>query len=354
MWASWSDEAIFIQRSSPDGLLAPQRIARRMLAGHRYFLRLFRLSDGTLWLRGGAGEGTAIDAADAAGVFHPLEGWPEELATLPPYCVVPMADGTVAGLPSGESRLLLWRPGVARPVLREFPEGFLARDVARDPRGRLWVAGSTRGAERSSLERRAALATSQDNGLSWQTDEVARGTLRATWHRFITGADVEYRTVDALGKYLVVTSELGDINAPSTHVFVRDGEGKWGRDILRHDVFRAAMTFDDGHLEILSHHGRSIPIVGGHRWRSSTLIPRIRNALRDVNPFLDADARFEVLSADASPEGKALLVVSVRSLRERLARVGEALVVLGPDRDEAFFFQSEPGPEVVTARFASG
>lgn len=351
VWAAWSEDALWVQGRDPEGRGTPERLSRRMLAEHRYFLRLYRSWDRRLWLRSGHGQETVLEVA-AGGGFQPLPGWPGELAALPPYRVVPLPDGTVAGLPEDVSRLLLWRPG-APPVSRALPDGFLARAVTRERHGRLWVAGSVPTARSASASRRHALAMSADEGRSWLVSEASHGQLLVSWFSYFLGAETEYRTVDAVGDQLVVTSEAGDVEHSSTLVFIRGGEHeRWRGRVLRDDVFRAALGFEDGHVEVVSHSGRMLRLEQGHRWRPSDLTPRIRQALRGVEPALPSDARFEILSADASPPGeRRLLVVSVRAPQRGMARVGEAVIVLAADGDETCFFQGAPGRELITACF---
>jgi len=119
-----------------------------------------------LLLRTAEGEATVFDVAGKAGGFASVRDWPEQMATLPIYRVVPLKDGGFAGLPEAGNIVLLWRESQSL-VVRALPPGFRACALDQDEHGRLYVAGSNITARLRSTKRRHASAVSPDLGLSW-------------------------------------------------------------------------------------------------------------------------------------------------------------------------------------------
>ena len=354
VWAAWTAEAVLVQRrSAPSGGAGAadrvpeiERVARRTPASLRYFVRLYRRAT-ELLLRCGDGAGTSLDVAAAGGHFQaPAAPLPPEIASLAPYRVSPLGGDGIAALPD-ERRLLLWRPG--GPVAgHALPSGFGARAVAEDEHQQIYVAGSVEGGRLRSASRRHAFAVSGDRGGSWQLDERAHGGLVTALRSLLQGAEGEYRTVTAAGDWLVLTAEAGELGEESTFVFVRDGRGRWSSELIAADVFRAAMSVGDGAVQIVSHRANAIIVDQDGRARRSDLRSRIGQVLGGVESPPPADARFEILGADAR-DGAVALLVSIRvPSAAGLARYGEAIVLVGAGGDQVVHVQYAPDPELVT------
>ena len=348
VWAAWSEEAIWIYRQRKGGYVERTPLSRWMTADLRYFLRLYRLCNGTLLLRSGDSRGTFLDVARGEECFQPAEGWPETLASLPPYRVIPLKDGTVAGVHADKSMLVLWQIGAPYRT-RKLPKGFLVRDLDQDDQGRLWICGTIHTEKLKSSECRPAIAMSEDDGLTWQVSEIARGGLTAAWWSLLSGVEA-YRTIDLVSDYLVLSAETRDIDNISTFLYVQDPWGRWRSGMLKHDIFRATFAIQGGGVQIISHRGQSILVTRRKRWRHMSLLPTIRSLMSRIDKPPPKDARYEILDAKAAPNGEQILVVSVRLAREgRLARFGEAVAALAEDGDKLIAFQREEQPEVITA-----
>ena len=342
-WAAWSEDSVLVYRASA-GQPEIERLPRRTTAGLRYFVRLFRRS-GALFLRSGDGAATRFDATDAAGRFHPVPDWPDRLTTLPLHRVVSLADGGFAGLPE-EENIFLFQPGQAVAV-RALPPGFRARALDQDEHGRLYAAGSTVTGRLRSMKRRHAFAISLDHGLSWQVDEKAHGRLAIAWHSLLSGAEVEYRTVTAAGRYLVLSAEVGEFGEESTLVFAQDPEGQWTSDVIRNDLFRAALAVGDQAIEIFSHRGMAILVDATGRHRLD-LAPRIARSLAEMDASPPASARYEILGVDAQGTDIAVLVSIQAPGAQGLVRFGEAILTFGAEADRVVHLQRAPAPEVVS------
>lgn len=349
VWAAWSANAILVYCQQEGGTVKQLSLPRQMKADLRYFLRLYRLNDGTPLLRSSNNSRTWLDLANGGTHFRPVKDLPEEFASLPPYQVIPFKDGTVAGTRPNLSQLILWQPGGPLHV-RNLPEEFVIRDVDRDDKKRLWICGSLPTQKLKSLEYRRALAMSDDNGVSWQVREVIHGRLKIAWQSLLSGAEVTYRTINVVNDQIVLGAETGDYNDTSTFLFVRDAHGKWRSGILKDDILRAVLPVGNEELEVISHYGQAVLVPSRGKWRYRSLLPRFRHLIQRTAVRPPEDARYEILDAQSVPGGKRILVISVRLPREkRLVRFGEAVVILTEDGDRLVTFHGQEEAEIITA-----
>lgn len=349
-WAAWTEEAILIGQSGANGSPEIQFLPHRTPTSLRYWVRLFRRFD-RLLLRSCEGAVTHFDAADSAGGFYPILGWPEQLESLPIYRVVPLADGGFAGLPE-EEHIFLWRVGQI-VASRTLPPRFRARALDQDERGRLYVAGSIVTQRLRSMEHRHAFAVSSDDGLSWQIDEKDHSRLATAWHSVLSGGQVEYRTVTAADRHLVLSLETGELGEESTLVFVQDPRGRWTSEVFRHDVFRAAVAVGDGAIEIVSHRGNGVLVQETGGRKRLYLVPRIARALASLEAPPPAGARYEILGVDASEGAMAVLVSIQAPAAQGFVRFGEAILAFGANVDRVVHLQRAPAPEIITVCFPS-
>lgn len=349
IWAAWAENAIRLYEQRADGTVERRSLPRKTKADLRYFLKFFRLNDRTLLLRSSDNRRTHVDVSDEGIQFQPVEGLPEQLASLPPYRVVPFMDGTLAGMRPDLSQLVLWQPGGSAEVC-DLPEGFRIRDVDRDDENRVWICGSRPTQRLKSLEYRRALAVSDDNGASWRVRNVIHGGLKVAWQSLLSGAEMTYSTVDAVNGQIVLGAETGDYSDTSTFLFVRDARGRWRSGVLKHDVLRAVLPTEDEKLEVVSHYSQSVLIPTRGRWRYRSLVPRFRRLIQGADVRLPSDARYEILDAQSAGNGMDVMVVSVRVPgEERLVRFGEAVATLTRDGDRLIAFHGQDEAEIVTA-----
>ncbi|MFO0761902.1 MAG: hypothetical protein U0359_36015 [Byssovorax sp.] len=341
MYAAWTSEAVLIYRRGGKQL-ETERIEHRTPASVRYFVRLVRRS-GALLLRSADGDTTRINIANGEGAFYPIPGWPDELASLPIYRVFPLADGGFAGL-SGENSIVLWRPG-QMVVVHALPPGFHARAVDQDQSGRLYVAGSTLATTLRSTKRSYAFATSTDHGHSWYVDEKAHGRITTTLYGHLSGAEIEYRTINAIGQHLVLSAEMGDLGEESTLLFVRNSRGHWTSDLIRHDVFRAALALGDGGIESFFHRAQTVVIDAAGRRCSKNLLGRIEKMMAGSSFLPSIGARYMIIDVAPVDAGVAVLV-SIRA--QDFVRLGEAILCFGDKTDSILFIQRAPAPEMIT------
>jgi hypothetical protein len=101
----------------------------------------------------------------------------------------------------------------------------------------------------------------------------------------------------------------------------------------------------EGGVELLSHFGRVVSLTGAGRWRSASLLPRLRTTLGDRLP--EGQFQLEVLDVQSAGDGRLVLVVSSRGPGGRL---GEAVVTLGRDGDDHLVaFHGPDDPEILAA-----
>lgn len=349
IWAAWTENAVRLYEQRAGGTVERRSLPRKTKANLRYFLKLYRLSDGTLLLRSSDDGRTRVDISDEGVRFQPVEGLSEHLASLPPYRVVPFTDGTLAGTCPDLSQLILWQPGSPAEMC-DLPEGFRIRDVDRDDENRLWICGSRSTQGLRSSEHRRALAVSDDNGASWRVCDVVHGGLRVAWRSLLSGAEKTYSTVDAVDGRIVLGAETGDYSDTSTLLFVRDARGRWRSGVLDHDVLRAVLPAEDEELEVVSHYSQSVLIPSRGKWRYRSLVPRFRRLIREADVPLPSDVRYEILDARSAGDGTNVVVVSVRVPgEERLVRFGEAVATLTRDGDRLIAFHGQDEAEIVTA-----
>jgi hypothetical protein len=347
IWAAWSASAILIYHQQQGGTVEQVSLPREMKADLRYFLKLYRLNDGSLLLRSGDGHGTCLDVAREAGSFQPVEGWPESLSAYSPYQVIPLHDGTIAGISSDLTQLVLWQPGTPFRVCK-LPDGFVIRDVERDDQRRFWVCGALPARKLKSLESRRALARSDDDGISWHVHEPIQGGLKVAWQSLLSGAEATYRTIDVANGHVVLSAETDDDDGTSTFLFFLDGQS----GVLKEDVLRAVLPGRRGGLEIISHYGQAVSIAPRKRWRYQSLLPRIHGLVQGMDKRPPKDVRYEILDAQAAPRGERILVVSIRvAEKNQLARFGEAVVTLSGQGDRLLAFHSRDESEVITASY---
>jgi len=98
--AAGSASAILIYYQQLGGTVEQISLPRKMKADLRYFLKLYRLNDGSLLLRSGNSHETCLDVVRGVERFQPIEGWPESLSACSHYQVIPLNDGTIAGISS--------------------------------------------------------------------------------------------------------------------------------------------------------------------------------------------------------------------------------------------------------------
>jgi hypothetical protein len=343
--AAWSADEIVVYRRLRDQF-AEERLSRRTPSGLRYFVRLFWRA-GVLLLRTAEGEATVYDIAGKAGGFAPVRDWPEQLASLPIYRVIPLRDGSFAGLPEAENIVLLWREGQSL-VVRALPPGFRACALDQDEHGWLYVAGSTVTARLRSTNRRHAFAVSADLGLSWDVDEAAHGGLATAWYSLLSGAEVENRSVTTAGQYLVLHAEAGEIGEESTLLYVRDPQGRWTSDVIRDDVFRAAVAVEGEAIAIFSHRGKVIVVGRTGRRHRLDLVPRLKASLTNLDVNVLTGARFEILAVDSGRADIVMLVSIHAPGVTGISRFGEAIFTDGIDVARMVHLQREPSPEIVT------
>lgn len=347
LWAAWSAEAIWLFHGRSGEAAPPTLLPRRMKADLRYFLRLYRLADGTRLLRSADAGRTLLERIEASGAVQPLAAWPDELAALPPYRVLPLMDGSVAGISPDQRRLILWQPGYA-PRLCALPAGFSVHDVTRDQQQRLWICGNLPSTKLRSLEQRRAFASSSDEGRSWQIGPPVHGGLGLAWYSLLTEAETSYRSIAAIGAHLVLSAETTDDDPRSTLLFVRDASQRWKSGWLKDDILRAVLPGGQGQLRVLSHYGQLLTIGPGRAWQKQSLLPALRQICAGLN--LPPDTRYEIISAQATVDSPLLLVVSLRSSTGGpLLRQGEALVTVAADASLLVAYQPAAEPEIITA-----
>jgi hypothetical protein len=347
--AAWSASSIVIDYQRYGGRFQRLSLSRKMKRDLRYFLKLYKLQDGSLLLRNGNGEESCLDLSQEEGSFQPIQDLPRSLARRQPYQIIPFEDGTIAGLTSNPPHLLLWQPGTSLR-LRRPPEGFTLRDIDKDHRGRLWICGGVRSDQLNSAQYRRAVATSDDDGVSWQMHPVVHGGLRVAWWSLLSEAEANYRSIDVGRSHVVLSAETNDDADTSTFLFVRDAGGRWRSGVLNHDILRAVVPMRPGELEIVSHYGQVVSITSRKKWRYRSLLPRIRTLIQDIDEPPPKDARYEILDAQAVSDGKQILAISIRvPEHERLVRYGEAVVTLSEGLGCLNLFHNRNEPEIITA-----
>jgi hypothetical protein len=348
---AWSVSAILISYHHRGEAVEQIALPHMMKADLRYFLKLYRMKDGSLLLRSGDSHGTCLDVARGAKHFQPIEDWPEPLSACPPYRVVPLHDGTVAGISPNPPQLMLWQPMNALRVYK-LPEGFLLRDVEKDDHHRLWVCGTIPSQKLRSLNYRHALAMSNDDGISWQVQVVAPAGFKVAWQSVLSGAEATYRTICAVNDHLVLSAEAEDDDGMSTFLYVRDAQGKWQSGMLKNDILRAVLPAGHDELEIISHYGQAVSITARNKWRYQSLLPRIHHLIQGMDKRPPESARYEILDAQIAPVGKRIFVISIRvPEREQLARFGEAVVTLSELGDHLVAFHDQDDTEIITASY---
>jgi hypothetical protein len=349
--AAWSASAILIYHHHLGGTVEQIALPRKMKANLRYFLKLYRLNDSSLLLRSGDSNETCLDVARGAKRFQPIEGWPQLLSACSPYQVIPLNDGAIAVSSSNPPQLILWQPGTALRIYK-LPEGFMIRDVDRDDQKRLWVCGALPSWKLKSLNYRRALAMSNDDGISWQVQEVVHGGFKVAWQSLFSGAEATYRTINVVNDHVVLSAETDNCDDTSTFLFVRDVQGRWRSGVLKNDILRAVLPVRRGELEIISHYGQTVSITSRNKWRYQSLLPRIHSLMQGMDKRPPKDARYEILDAQIAPGGKRILVISVRvSEEKRLARFGEAVVTLSEKGDHLITFHNQDNTEIITASY---
>lgn len=349
IWAAWSTNAILVFRQQEGGTVQQVSLPRKMKADLRYFLKFYNLNDGSLLLRSGNGFGTCLDLARDSERFQPIEGWPESLSTYPPYQIIPLKNGTIAGVRSNVSQLILWQPEAPFHISK-LPEGFIIRDVDRDDQNRLWICGALPTRKLRSLKYRRALASSDDEGMSWNIHEVLHGGIKVAWQSLLSGAETTYRTVKIVNNVVALSAETDNYDETSTVIFVRDRNGRWRSDILKDDILRAFLPVQRGGLEIISHYGQAVSITSHNKWQYQSLLPRLHTLMQGMDEIPPEGARYEILDAQAAPRGSRILVISVRVPEEnRLVRFGEAVATLTERRDHLITFNNKDEAEIITA-----
>ena len=138
-WVSWRVGEITVSSKTDDGR-HDTRIAVDTPADWRYFLRIFTMSDGSVLLRGANADGTELHRITSPGVLVPVPDLPAQLAALPPYQVLPQADGTVLGLV--DQGVVLWTSGGTLQTVSA-PAGMVVRDATCDMVGACGSAGAS-------------------------------------------------------------------------------------------------------------------------------------------------------------------------------------------------------------------
>jgi hypothetical protein len=349
--AAWSPSAILIYYQQEGGTVEQISLPHKMKADLRYFLKLYHLNNGTLLLRSGNSHGTCLDVAKGAERFQLIEGWPELFAGCPPYHIIPLKDGTIAGICSNLSQLILWLPGTPFRVCK-LPQGFVIRDVDMDNHKRLWICGALPTQKLKSLKYRRALAMSDNDGISWQVYEVVHGGFKVAWQSLLSGAEAIYRTINVVNDHLVLSAETDNYDDTSTFLFVRDEQGRWRSCILKNDILRVVLPVKPGEIEIISHYGQTVLITPRSKWRYQSLLPRIHNLMQGMDKRPPKGARYEILDAHAAPCGNRILVISIRvPEKNQLARFGEAVVTLSEKGDYLVAFHNQENAEIITASY---
>jgi hypothetical protein len=350
VWAAWSASAILIYLQQEGRTVEQISVPREMKAELRYFLKMYRLNDGSVLLRSGNGNRTHLDVARVAESFQPVEDWPELFAACPPYRIVPLRNGIIAGVCSNQSQLILWQPTFPLQVC-SLPEGFVIGDVDIESQRRLWICGALLTPKLNSLKHRRAVAVSDNDGASWQ-EQIIHGGLKLAWRALFSGAEAAYRTIDVCGGSVILSAETDDYDGTSTFLFVRDAQRRWKGGLLKDDILRAVLAVRDGELEIISHYGQVVSITPRNKWQYRSLLPRIRNLMEGMDKRPPKDARYEILDAQATPAGKRILVISVRVPdNNQFARFGEAVVTLSEKGDKLITFHTRENAEITTASY---
>jgi len=340
-WVSWRVGEITVSSKTDDGR-HDTRIAVDTPADWRYFLRIFTMSDGSVLLRGANADGTELHRITSPGVLVPVPDLPAQLAALPPYQVLPQADGTVLGLV--DQGVVLWTSGGTLQTVSA-PAGMVVRDATCDMGGRLWICGSVPAARRGYLATRGAWAVTDDGGQTWQVWSRLAGSLRNAWRAVLSGAAEEFRWIRVLDGYLVLIGLGGSPEDSSTLVMVRDRRQRWHSVTWPHDVFRA-VAIRDGHLSVFSHRGRRVTTTNSGRLSHYDVVPIIQETCG-----MDSVSRLRMEVIDVEPNGPLSVVVAGFYAPDAVgySRDGESVLALGAETASLVASQGCDEPEVVTA-----
>ena len=345
VWAAWLPNEIRIYYDQN----REQRINRHLNEDLRYFLKFSQRTDGSITLRSGSYHKTIIDVIGDCFHCNTEINIPDELASLPLYQVFPLTDGSVVGVISGSTDLLIWRPSHSLRYSK-LPKGFIVSDVVADTHNRLWICGASPSQKLKTLETRGALAVSHDHGESWECIEIIQTGFMLAWRRLLSGAEMKYNSVRLSNEYLVLSAETGDYGEPSTYILIKNPQGEWSGNVINHDVLRAVLPGPQGEPEIITHFGQLIVTQAKKKWSFQTLDNRIRACLLSEGHRVSSEVRFEILDVQQASKNKRILVISLRIPKnEDLSRFGEAVLVFSPDGDVVLTFHKEEDPEIIAA-----
>lgn len=347
VWAAWSPDRLVLYRQRRQGAVETISIARKMKADWRYFLKFYHVNH-SLLLRSAEDRGACLDIVGPQNL-QPMDGLPSVFSTLPPYHVIPMEHGVIAGIPFDRSELFVWS---RKSALRrcKLPANFAVRDVAMGAGGSLWICGTQQGGKLQTLTSHRALAMSEDEGISWRSIEPAPDGLRIGRLRPLAGAEAAYRTIRIIAGQVVLSAETEDEEHPSTFLFLRNSQGEWGSRVVKSDILRAVLQVSRGGVEFIFHYGKVAVVTPLNEWRERNLLSKIPKLLGVLDEPPPKNARYEILDAQPAPGGQRVLVVSVRVPGEhQLVRFGEAVLIHSEDGDRLLAFHKPHDPEIVAA-----